>query len=502
MSVFRIGLEIGEDHFALAIFRRRGSHMDRVSVEEIPRHGQGLEAEVGALQELLLEKVKCRQLPAAVVINRRDVIHRDLVLPAVGRREMSALVARAIERLREESREELVTAWAAQGRLKGTKKKKAQVRILLAAAPKRQVEEALQLAKQTGLEVRLIGTGVPFLFSASALSDEKEDLALAHLGRESSTLSVVSNGRLLASRDIGHGLVASAHRRDTDLLQLFESKVGGGPLQEVPPPNPSHRLGGIIAEFDRTLVNFASESGTEPKRLWIVSDRVLDDESLSVLQEGLGLPCERLPRFALGSDVQAPLAVSAALGLEANDILALRRFKRAMRKGTPLLPKLLSVGTAAGILAAGYFLFENLDVQRSALVQEIDRSRALLSQLIREKPEPPPPDPYVEPVRQLLASEAPDSKKLLDAIAGVVPASARLDRVLLTPGKDGWKLELTGRVVGERASDAASEMRRLFESLQAAELFSQAEYDTTTQRQEGEGAELGFQVQGTLRGDS
>ncbi len=503
MSTFRVGLEIGEEQLSLAVLQRRGNQVEPLLIEVAARCGQDPDRDVDTLRELLEPWRGRTALPAAIVLNRRDVLHRDLLLPAVSRRETATLVARETERLREEAREELVTAWAAQGRIPRSGKKGRQVRILLAAAPRRLVDEGIALARHAGLDVRAVGTGVPFLFSSADLRYETEDLALAHLGRDSSSFTAVSRGRLVASRQIGQGLVTSSHRTEVDLLSLFERKARDGDTHAAE-ANVAGRLSGLIAEFNRTLVNFANESGTEPKKILLVADQPLDASTYEQFHNGLGLPCGPLERLYLGEETRAPLAVAAALGLEQSDVLVLRRFKRPMKRRTPFLPKMLSVGTAAGILAAGHFLYGNLDYQRAGLTQEIDRSKELLSQLLDEKPPPPEIDPYVAPIHELLAQQPPDGDALLESLAAAVPAAARLDRVLLTPTTLGWRLEISGRVQSPRASDAAAEMRRLFEALKQAKLFENAEYDTTQRppATNGSSAELGFEVKGLVRRDT
>ncbi|OGQ82701.1 MAG: hypothetical protein A3G40_10040 [Deltaproteobacteria bacterium RIFCSPLOWO2_12_FULL_57_22] len=179
--------------------------------------------------EILLRPWRVGASSAALVLSGPEVVHRVLEFPPIPLKELGAVVGREIRHLGEIGGKELVFDWevieeAQAGNLE-------QMRVLVALAPKSQVDATLELLRRCRLKPALITTTpISLLRSLKYIRGERAGLEVAlYLGRQQGYLLGLRHGawsflREFSSRSSeaeGEGLLEEAVREARRALLYY-----------------------------------------------------------------------------------------------------------------------------------------------------------------------------------------------------------------------------------------------------------------------------------------
>ena len=185
--------------------------------------------------EILLRPWRVGASSAALVLSGPEVVHRVLEFPPIPLKELGAVVGREIRHLGEIGGKELVFDWevieeAQAGNLE-------QMRVLVALAPKSQVDATLELLRRCRLKPALITTTpISLLRSLKYIRGERAGLEVAlYLGRQQGYLLGLRHGawsflREFSSRSSeaeGEGLLEEAVREARRALRYYGQRQRG-----------------------------------------------------------------------------------------------------------------------------------------------------------------------------------------------------------------------------------------------------------------------------------
>lgn len=275
---FLVGVDIGSSAVKVCLLAERDSKLSliRYAVEPLPPHTimdgfiMNTTAVVQALQKVFSEN---RIEPKRVAINVHDsaIILRNLVLPAMSAQELAEQIPwEAQQHLPGDSKDYSISYEVLQ-----SDENNGQMRVLLAAARKEQVEGVAEIALQAGLQPVVFDSGIlstirAFLFSATEKASGR--VLLADIGASNCSIGILSDSVPMFTRQIvmgGQAIVEALALELSMSLAEAEQIVIASTLSAV--SNPKHvssilikAAEPIVSEIKRSVDFFYSVESFPP----------------------------------------------------------------------------------------------------------------------------------------------------------------------------------------------------------------------------------------------
>ena len=367
-----LGIEIGASQIRLVRGELSGGSFKVLdfSLEEIVNPSP---EETARQIEAIVQRKKFRSLPAAVTLSGPGVVHRHLDLPAMPHNEMALVVERETTAVGGGGGEETVFSWEVIEGNEGAKIQ--QVRVLVAIAPRQQVEAAQQLLERCSLKPVLFST-VPLVVLRAlrfAHGEEKRSCVALYVGGQQGYLLGVKGG------------VWNFYRE-------FSSRTAEGPGDTL-----SYRtlLEEAVTEANRAVLYYRQQHRSEAELSFLLSGERRLEELKARLEKETGIkgeiiqPGPRLDLSPLGQHAGMfrdffpsfliPLGLSAAAHVADGINLAPKTTRKsAARKPAFALPRLqvplMGLGLA-GALLIGYLLLAWVGRGQENLLQRSEERR-------------------------------------------------------------------------------------------------------------------------------
>lgn len=459
-----LGIEVGSSQIRLVRGELAGGSFKLLDfcLEEIVNPNPD---EIARQLEAIVQRKKFRSLLAAVTLSGPGVVHRHLDLPAMPHNEMALVVERETTAVGGGG-EETVFSWEV---IEGPEAEKIQqARVLVAMAPRQQVEAAQQLLSRCSLRPVLFTT-VP-LVALRALrfagGEEKRSCVVLYVGGQ--------QGYLLGVR----GGVWNFYRE-------FSSRTSEGPGDTL-----SYRtlLEEAVTEANRAALYYRQRYRAGEELSFLLSGEKRLEELKARLEKETGIkgeiiqPGPRLDLTPLGQHAGMfrdffpsfliPLGLSAAAHVADGINLAPKATRKpAPRRPVFALPRtqapLLGVGLA-GALLIGYLLLAWVGRGHEQRLQERTQLRAQWSAAIAAAEESRSLREHEKLLEQALGSNRlgePQWANLMKTLSLLVEPEMALHAMSARKEDGKWVVMLKGEVVSQDAYLAQAALNRFYRGL-------------------------------------
>jgi Tfp pilus assembly PilM family ATPase len=468
-----LGIEVGSSQLRLVRGELSGGSFKVLdfSLEEIVNPNP---EEIARQLEAIVQRKKLRSLPAAVTLSGPGVVHRHLDLPAMPHNEMALVVER--ETTVGGGGEETVFSWEV---IEGNEPAKIQqVRVLVAIAPRQQVEAAQQLLDRCSLKPVLFTT-VPLVVLRAlrfAGGEEKRSCIVLYVGGQ--------QGYLLGVR----GGVWNFYRE-------FSSRTSEGPGDTL-----SYRtlLEEAVTEANRAVLYYRQQHRAGEELSFLLSGEKRLEELKARLEKETGIkgeiiqPGPRLDLTPLGQHAGMfrdffpsfliPLGLSAAAHVADGINLAPKTTRKpAARRPVFALPRmqvpLLGLGLA-GALLIGYLLLAWVGRGHEKQLQERTQLRAQWLSAIAAAEESRSLRDHEKLLEQALGGNRlgePQWANLMKTLSLLVEPEMALHAMSARKEDGKWVVILKGEVVSQDAYEAQAAFSRFFRGLRNSPYLERVE---------------------------
>lgn len=485
-----LGIELGSDQLRVihgALSGSRLSVYDFAAEEILISNPENAAQQLGAL----VERKKFSSFPAALTLSGPGVVHKVLEFPPMPLNELAVVVGREMRAVGGAGGEDVVFAWeVVEEKETGSSK---QSRVLVAIAPRSQVEQAQQLLAQCQLRPALFTTGpISLLRSLKFVQGGGKGLqAILYVGAQQGYLLGIKEGvgslyREFSSRasETGGDTLLEEAAREANRALLYHRQ--------------RYREGGEMAFL------LSGEKGLEELQLQLQRETGVQGE---VVRPGAGLDLAPLGERArifqeLFPSFIIPLGLVAAAHLPAGINLA----PKAVRKTVSRRPS-MDLSFAARPAWAVIFLLVFLGLHLAVVFTErryqrlLDGRAALYAQW----------SPAIQGAEESRALR--DNEKLLALAIGsgrvgetswvvlfkvlsrLAPPDLILQSMSLQKDKDkgAWLVTLKGQVVAPDSYSAQVTFNRFYQGLKGSPQFERIELlpldiSTLTERAENQAA--------------